>query len=105
MKAIHFGEHGLGEQIHQPHDLIFGPLPVLRGKRVDGQIAHPKIRRAANGLSHRLDAGLMALQAVQRTLFRPAPVAVHDDGHRLGDPLRIKRPRINPLGRIRKYVI
>ena len=36
---------------HEPHDLVFGPLPVLGGEGVDGQVPHTQIGCAANGLA------------------------------------------------------
>ena len=105
VQAVHLGQHRGGEQVHEADDLVLRALPVLGRERVDGQIAHAHVGRAADGFAHRLDTGLMAEQAVLPPLFRPAAVAVHDDGHMLRHRRSIELRRIEIRRGVGEYVV
>ena len=105
MQAVNLGEHGFGEQIHQSHDFFFGALPILGREGIDGEEANARVARRANELAHRRDAGLVTLQAIKRALFRPAAIAVHDDGDMLRHRVFAQSVRIEPGGRVREHFI
>ena len=50
------------------------------------------VRRGLHGRSHGRDPGAMPGGARQVAPFRPAPVAVHNDGDVFGEPGRIEMP-------------
>ena len=78
-----FVEVGEDEALHQPHqvaDLFLGPLPVFGAESVERHRVDAEVARRAHDRPHRLDAGLVTGDAGQQPLFRPAAIAVHDDG-------------------------
>ena len=75
------------EIFHQRIHLVLGPVPVLGGKGVEREILDAEFPRRADDFARRIRAAPVPLDARQTMLFRPAPVAVHDDG----DVLRQRR--------------
>ena len=57
------------------------PLPVLVQKREQRENLDARLERSLHRLPHGLHPGAVAQRARQVALPRPAPVAVHDDGH------------------------
>ncbi len=80
------------EQAHQEVDLGAGPAQIVfQGKGVKRE---PGQADAGGGFSnqlHALGALLVAQEALERALPGPAAVAVHDDGHMLGQALGLQR--------------
>ena len=78
---------------HQPANLVGGPLPVLGGERVGGQVPHPRLHGTVDGVQQGgLTAGV-AVGAGEIAFLGPATVAIHHDrdvaGQELGrDPRR-----------------
>ena len=105
MQAVNLSEHGFGEQVHQTHDFFFGTFPVFRRERINGKEANARVARRANELANRRNASLVAFQAIERTLFRPAAIAVHDDGDMLRHGVFAQSMRIEPGGRVREHFI
>ena len=81
------------KQLLQHRDFLFGPAPVLRAERKQGEVLDAALCARAHHRAHRFDAATMAGNARQEALFRPTPVAIHDDGNvprhdaRVGDGL------------------
>ena len=72
------------EEVHEQIDLVLRPLPVLSRERVDGQHVKAEADARRDRLAQRVDAGDMALAAVEPAGSGPAAVAVHDDRDVLG---------------------
>src|SRR6202035_1183740 len=69
------------QQAHQLADLGGRSRPVLGAEGKYRQNADAEIAGGAHRAAQRLDAAPMALPARPAARRRPAPVAVHDDGH------------------------
>ena len=83
------------QQAHQEIDFAAGTLlPVLFRKRVQGQPGNPDARSGLDRRAHGCDSGAVSGHARQVAAFRPATVAVHDDGDVFREPFRIK-PLVN----------
>jgi hypothetical protein len=76
----------LDHQAEQGRNFALGPLPVLGGERVQRQDLHAGPGGRLYDLPDGLDARPVALDPGQIPGFRPAAVAVHDDGHVPGNP-------------------
>ncbi len=68
------------QQIHQRGNLVYRPLPVITGKRVQRQIGDAQSGRAFNNNADSVSASVMACDAGQPACLGPAAVAIHDDG-------------------------
>ena len=68
------------QQFHQRIHLALRPLPVLRGKSIQGQKLHTQITTGLRHAPNRLSSLTVPLRARQATLFCPATIAIHDDG-------------------------
>ena len=94
MQLHHFIFQHMHEQLHEEFDLILGTPPVFATEREQRQVLHAAFRASAHAGTHRFDAALVTGDTRQKTLFRPAPVAIHDDSdvarhaRRVGDGLR-----------------
>ena len=80
------------QQAHQEAD--FGARPaqiVLERKCVERQPRQTDARSRLCDQLHAFGALLVAQEPLQRTPARPAPVAVHDDGHMLRQTLGLQR--------------
>ena len=75
------------EEAHERGHLVARPLPVLGRERVEAQVRNAETPRRLDDLLHRLLAAPVARNARQAALGRPAPVAVHDDGHVAWQPV------------------
>ena len=83
MVALHLVDGLMQVFFEQGHDclhLVRRALPVFRGKRIDSQIFDAEILAAGRNAAECLRAGRVAHFARQSALFRPAAVAVHNDG-------------------------
>ena len=69
------------KQAHQEIHFRLGPAPVLHGKSVQRQRGKMQARAGFDGLAGGAHAGAVPGDAWQMALLRPAPVAIHDDGH------------------------
>ena len=105
MQAIELGEHGLSEEVHEPVHFVLRTLPVFRGERIDGEVIHAHIVRAADSLAHRIDARFVAVQTVHSALFGPTPVPVHDNGNMARYAALVELGRIEPRRGIGEDVI
>ena len=70
---------GALEQGHQGGHFLVGPVPVLRGERVEGEEPDPELARGAHDRPHRLHALAVPGHARKPAVGGPPPVAVHDD--------------------------
>jgi hypothetical protein len=80
------------QQAHQEADLGAGPAQIVFERK--GVEREPGQADAGGGLRdqlHALGALLVAQKALERAAAGPAAVAVHDDGHMLGQALRLQR--------------
>src|SRR5207244_2846231 len=75
------GRQVAAEERHEPVDLARRAAPVLGGEGVEREVADAEAPAGLHHRPHRLLADTVPLQARQAALLRPAPVAVHDDGH------------------------
>src|SRR5437016_13733062 len=76
----------LGRQVaakerHEPVDLARRAAPVLGGEGIEREVADAAAPAGFDPRSDRFLADAVPLQAREAALLRPAPVAVHDDGH------------------------
>src|SRR6185369_11275043 len=76
---------------HQSADLYCRPGPVLRGEGKQGQVFDAQLPGLFDDHVHRLGAPLMADDALEHALLRPAAVSVHDDRQVNGKFVRVKR--------------
>lgn len=58
---------------------MFGPLPVLTGKRKKSQTGYARANTIFYDGAGGLDTGPVASMACLIALFRPSPVTIHDD--------------------------
>ena len=79
------------QERHERRDLEVRALPVLRRERVERERRELEARGGLDGRPHRGDARAVALHPRQPPLARPAPVAVHDDGHVPGQAAEVER--------------
>src|ERR1043165_2894292 len=77
------------EQHHERGHFVARTLPVLDGKRVEGDDVELEAGGGLDDLAHRGDAGAVALDAGEVACAGPAAVAVHDDGDVPRQPLQI----------------
>ncbi len=90
--ALHIALQVALQQAHQEVDLGAGPAQIVfQRKRVERQPGQADARCGLRHQLHALGALLVAQEALERTLAGPAAIAVHDDGHVLGQPLRLQR--------------
>src|SRR5207249_6846939 len=75
------GRQIAAEERHEPVDLARRAAPVLGGEGVEREVADAEAPAGLDHRPHRLLADAVPLQARQAALLRPAPAAVHDDGH------------------------
>src|SRR5579875_2557690 len=68
-------------QAHQRPHFVVGPAPILGRESEQRNEAHAMVAEALNHPADIFGAGAMSSLAAQAALLRPAPVAVHDDGH------------------------
>jgi hypothetical protein len=73
------------EEAHQGVDFGLGPLPVLDGEGVKGEVLNAELAGGLDDVAHRFSARAMALDADHVLGLCPASVAVHDDGDVLGN--------------------
>ena len=78
------------QESHQGADFLGRTIPVLLGKSVDSQGMDAELQAEGDHLSDGVDAFTMAGDARQSSKFRPAPIAVHDDGHMFGQQVRFQ---------------
>ena len=86
----HFPAQILAQQLHEKVDFRFWTPPVLDRERVERERLDLQARASFNRRARRLCAGAVARHAWQMPLLRPAPIAVHDDGHMPRQALQIK---------------
>ena len=80
------------EQAHEEADLGAGPAQiVLERKGVKRQPGQADARGGFSHQLHALGALLVAEEPLERAAAGPAAVAVHDDGHMLGQALGLQR--------------
>ena len=83
--------------LHQHVHFFLGPVPIFDREGVQREIFDVDLARRTHHRAHGLGAMPMAFDTRQTSLFRPAPIAVHDDGHMR----RQQRPRLPAeLGRV-----
>ena len=90
--ALHVALKVALEQAHEEVDLGARAAQVVFQRK--GVKREPGQADARGGFRDQLDALgalLVAEKALERTLAGPAAVAVHDDGHVLGQPLGLQR--------------
>jgi len=75
-----FGD-GHQHQAHQARDFVFGALPVLGREGKHGEVLDAAVGTGVDHLDQRIHTGLVAEEARQVALLRPAPIAIHHDGH------------------------
>ena len=80
-ELVEIGEDEALHQAHEVGDLFLRPAPVLGGEGVECQRFQPHLTRPAHDAAHSFHAALVTQRARQMALFRPAPVAIHDDGN------------------------
>ncbi len=89
--ALHIVREVAFQQPHQKIHFRLWPLQVvLQGESVEGQ---PRQTDAGRGFHHvldRLGARPVPKESLQAALSCPAPIAVHNDGDVVGQPLRIE---------------
>ena len=78
VQVFRLGLEIVDEIFHQRVHLVFRPIPILRGKRVEREILDAEFARRADDFARRIRAAPVALDARQVARLRPAPVAVHD---------------------------
>ena len=66
-------------------DLALGPLPVFDREGIKRQVSHAEFPGGLDDIADRLGPGAMALDADHVLGFGPPSVAIHDDGHVLGN--------------------
>ena len=71
--------------VHDERDLGGRALPVLRGERVDAEVAHPRVDGPGDGVHEGVLPRPVPLDAGQAAAVRPPAVAVHDQGDVRGD--------------------
>jgi len=81
IQLVRFPQDGLPEKAHQPDDFVPGAVPVFRGEHVERQHFDAKLRGGAHQLAHGFHSMAVAGDPGEAILFRPSPVAVHDDGN------------------------
>ena len=90
--ALHVALEVALQQPHQEVDFGAGPAQVvLQRKGVERQPGQADARGGFRDQLHALRALLVAQKALQRAVPRPAAIAVHDDGHMLGQALGLQR--------------
>src|SRR5690606_8284067 len=72
-----------GEDIHQPANLVFGPLPVFGGESVYRQDFDAKLGARSDDPAQILRARPVTGNTWQVAPARPPAVAIHDDGDML----------------------
>ena len=78
------------EQAHEEADLGAGTAQIVfQGEGVKSEPGQADARGGFGDQLHAFGALLVAEEALERSLSGPAAVAVHDDGHVLGQPLRL----------------
>src|SRR6266540_5206592 len=75
----------LAENLHQARDLVVRAAPVLGRESVQRQDLDPEFDTALDDPADVLGPSAMSCQPFEAALVRPAPVAIHDDRHVLGD--------------------
>ena len=80
VQFINFGRKEIQNQLHQRADFLLRALPVLRREGVDAQRLNLQVVGMADDFAQGFRALPMPHRHVQPMLFRPAAVAVHDDG-------------------------
>ena len=68
------------QEAHETADFVLGAFPVFDGESVEGEHFHAEIPGGEGGGADGLDAATVTLDAGQPAGFRPASVAVHNDG-------------------------
>ena len=91
-----------GEQMHEEVDLVLRALPVLRGERIAGEHVDAEPHAGRDRLAQALDAGDVALAALEALARGPAAVAVHDDGDVTRETVEVDVGKRHVLGRVGK---
>ena len=65
-------------EAHKETHFLRRTLPILRGERVQRQVAHARFDGAGDGVEHHRFGRLMAVGADESALLGPTAVAVHD---------------------------
>ena len=68
------------QEAHETADFVLGAFPVFDRESVEGEHFHAEVPGGEGGGADGLDAATVALDAGQAAGFRPASVAVHNDG-------------------------
>ena len=71
---------GFHHQFHQAVHFRLRPVPVLLGEGVEGKILHSRLHGGFGAGADALHPFHVPIDAFFAPGFRPAPVAVHDDG-------------------------
>src|SRR5512143_4051658 len=71
--------------MHQRLHLTGGTLPILRGKRVEGQDLNLQLAASLDNFAHGFHPFTVAVDTFQATGTRPASIAIHDDGNMSGN--------------------
>ena len=79
MHARHFTLQRHDKQFHQTRNFFLRTPPVFRTEGEQGQVFDTTIDAGFNNIAYPIDTLGMAGNAWQETLFRPPPIAVHDD--------------------------
>ena len=80
------------EQAHEEVDLGAGAAEVVfQRKGVEGEPGQADARGGFGDQLHAVGALLVAQEALERAVAGPAAIAVHDDGHMLGQALGLER--------------
>ena len=76
--------HHVAVEPHQEADLLGGTLPVFGGEGVEAEPFDTEFDCTANDVDYHRLARLVAVGAGQPLLGGPAAIAVHHDGHMIG---------------------
>jgi hypothetical protein len=72
------------QQTHERIDFAGGPLPVFRGKSIQGQHGDVEFTAGAHNGANRIGALFVSHDAVQEVFLGPAAISIHDNGHVAG---------------------
>ena len=70
----------LNEQAHEGGDLVVGAAPVFGAEGEQGEVRYAFVQTGLDQIRHQARAFDVADGARHEALFRPASIAIHDDG-------------------------
>jgi hypothetical protein len=79
----------LFDELHQPAYFVGRATPILGGEGVDGQISDAKLAGIEENPTESFVTFSVSEQATKSLFASPPAIAVHDDGHMLGELIQV----------------